>query len=172
MNVEKYRYEKRSFILNSILLIILISAVAFVAVLPVTIDFWVILMIFVFFFLLIILGISPLFTYHEINREGIILRQGFYFQGRISFKNIRDIKRIFSGPRRTGVFFKITGSTLFVTSRSYDLIEVALKRPQRFGWALGKRAERVVFDTDDNVKFLNSLKGKTGLTPSSQDRLF
>jgi len=172
MGVEKFSYDRRSFVLNLVLLLVLTSAVPLILILPIKVDLWALLMIFALLSLLFILGISPLITSHEIDQERIILRQGFYFRGKIPLENICDIRRILSGPRRTGVFFRIMDSTLFVTSRSYDLIAITLKRPQRFGWALGKKAEKIIFDTTDNMRFINSLKNKTGLIPSSQDRSF
>jgi hypothetical protein len=73
------------------------------------------------------------------------------------------------GPTRTGVFFEVVGKALYVTTQRNDLIVVSLKHPQRFGFALGKKASRVYFDTLDKNLVLRRLADKF-LIPSNQDR--
>ncbi|MFW5914730.1 MAG: hypothetical protein ACOCSO_02935, partial [Thermoplasmatota archaeon] len=115
--------------------------------------------------LILVLGISPLLTAHSLSGNELILRQGWYFRARIPLDNISSVRRLESGPRRTGVFFRVLRASMFVTTRRHDLLELELKEPQRFPWALNKRAGRVIFDTSDNRAFLRSLEGK-GITPS------
>ena len=98
---------------------------------------------------LIIMGISPLLTSHEVGDGMLILRQGWYFRAEVPLKDIKSVSRIERGPARTGVFFRLLDTSLYITSRRDDLIEVRLRSKRPFGWALGKRADRVVFDAEN-----------------------
>lgn len=172
MEKTTFGYSRRQFFLNLFLLALLATVAPLLLLSSVAIDLWAVLLIILLAALVLVLGVSPLLTSHEIGSEHIVLRQGLYFTGKIALSDIHEVERIFTGPRRTGVFFRILHSTLYVTTRRNDLIEVRLKRPQRFGWALGKMAERVVFDTENNTKFLAHLESLTGLIPANQDQWF
>ncbi|MGD0057592.1 MAG: hypothetical protein ABSB83_07075 [Methanomassiliicoccales archaeon] len=107
---------------------------------------------------LVVLGASPLFTAHEIMGDRLILRQGWYFKAEIPLRNIKKIEMVERGPLRTGVFFRLLQPTLFVTSKRYDLVALELKEKQRFGWALGKKANKILFDVLEPDRFLRTVE--------------
>lgn len=113
----------------------------------------------------VVLGVSPLMTTHELADGMLVLRQGWYFKAEVPVAEIRSAERLPRGPARTGVFFRLTSSTLFVTSRSTDLVEMRLKSKRSFGWALGKKADRVIFDVEDTDALLRVLKDDRLLAP-------
>jgi hypothetical protein len=119
--------------------------------------------------LLIIVGVSPFLTHHTLSDADIHLRQGWYFRAIVPLSNIERIQVVERGPTRTGVFFEVVGKALYVTTQRTDLILLSLKQPQRFGFAWGKKAGRVYFDTLDKNVLLRRLAEKA-LTPSNQDR--
>jgi len=63
------------------------------------------------------------------------------------------------------VFFKLLDATLYVTSRRDDLIEARLRSKRTFGWALGKRADRVVFDAENALAMVQAIKDDGSFTP-------
>jgi hypothetical protein len=117
----------------------------------------------------LVLGVSPLLTSHSLDEKGLELRQGWYFRARIPSTNIRSISMVDKGPVRTGVFFRLTGGSLFVTTQRRDIFRISLRSPQRFGFALGKRADEVYFDTMDRELMLRKLKER-GIIPSNPGR--
>jgi len=119
--------------------------------------------------LLIVLGVSPFLTHHTLSDTDIQLRQGWYFRAVIPLSNIERIQVVERGPMRTGVFFEVVGKALYVTTQRGDLILLSLRQPQRFGFAWGKRAGRVYFDTIDKNVVLRRMAEKA-LTPANQDR--
>jgi hypothetical protein len=119
--------------------------------------------------MLIVVGVSPFLTHHTISSTDIELRQGWYFRAIIPLSNIEFIQIVERGPMRTGVFFEVVGKALYVTTQRNDLILLSLRQPQRFGFAWGKKAGRVYFDTLDKHVLLRRLADKA-LTPSNQDR--
>lgn len=113
----------------------------------------------------VIMGISPLLTSHEAGDGMLVLRQGWYFRAEMPVSDIRSVARIERGPTRTGVFFRLLDATLYVTSRRDDLIEVRLKSKRPFVWALGKRADRVVFDVENITAMIQAIKDDGSFAP-------
>ena len=116
---------------------------------------------------IIVLAVSPLITSHSLGPEGLTLRQGWYFRAQVPLSAIKSVSEMEKGPLRTGVFFDIRGSSLYVTTRRTNLLVATLKEKQRFGLALGKRADRLVFDTVDKRRLFNALSEVGGITLSS-----
>ncbi len=155
---RSFPYSRRSLAQNAIYI---------GAIIPVTLALFIMIEADLPYLLLIILleavmftvmGISPLLTAHELVDGVLVLRQGWYFRARVPLDEIISVKRLNRGPKRTGVFFRLTGSTLHVTTRRDDLIEIELAGKRSFGWALGKRADRIIFDAEDSGALLAALK--------------
>jgi hypothetical protein len=167
MKSERFPYSKHQFIVNLLLLLMLIIILPLVLLSIRGVDSLILAgMIGLVIVLMIIFSISPILTAHQLSNHEIILKQGVYFKAKIPLESIKWVRRIDSGPRRTGTWFKIFGKVLYVTTRRYDLVEIQLRGDQRFGWALWKSADRVVFDTLDNARLLHAMEER-GITPSS-----
>lgn len=167
MAMEDFPYGRQQFVLNLLLFIMLLIVLPLVLLSIQGADVLVVLaLIGVVVMLVLVFSVSPLLTIHHLYKERIVLRQGIYFKAEIPIARIKAIRRVDSGPRRTGTWFRVFDSILYVTTRRYDLIEIQLKEERRFGWALGKRATRVVFDTTDNGRFLRRME-ELGITPSN-----
>lgn len=159
MLVKSFAYSRKSFSLDFI--IFAIAAVIILALLAITAKLDLLSIAIgaaVVAVALLVLGASPLFTKHEIIGDKLMLRQGWYFKAEIPFKNVKKIEMVERGPLRTGVFFRLFQSTLFVTSKRYDLIMLELKEKQRFGWALGKKANKIMFDVLEPDRFLRTVE--------------
>jgi hypothetical protein len=162
---RSFAYSKRSFMVNMAFLGVLIVLSSLILLMT-SIDLvylGAILLLELALFL--VLGLSPLFTEHEVHDGVLVLRQGWYFKARVPLLEIRKVNRLIRGPKRTGVFFRLLSSTLFVTTRRTDLIEVELLKKQAFGWALGKKADRIVFDVEEPGALIKLLEGSGSLSP-------
>ncbi len=100
--------------------------------------------------LMFVVGLSPLFTDHELTDRELILRQGLLFKAVVPLRDIRGVKEIDKGPAKTGVFFEYRGSAIHVTSQRSNLILIELRTPRRFRWALAKKADKIYFDCIDH----------------------
>lgn len=120
--------------------------------------------------ILIVFGVSPLLTDHEVVGDRIVLRQGWYFRASIQIGSVKKIEHLEKGPLRTGVFFLVLQPTLYITSKRHDLVMLELREKRRFGWALGKRADKIVFDVTEPDRFFRTIEERRGLIPSSQGR--
>lgn len=162
---RSFPYSRRSFVQNMV----------FVgAIIPVTLALFIMVSTDTLYLMIVLalegvvfatLGVSPLLTSHELAEGVLILRQGWYFRAEVPISDIRSAERLERGPARTGVFFRLLTATLFVTSRRTDLIELQLRRKRPFRWALGKKADRVVFDVEETDAMLRALKSDASFAP-------
>ncbi len=167
MVYERIPYGRQQFALNLLLFLILLVLAPLVLISIGGTDVLVLAgLLGLIILLILVFAVSPMITTHEINDRSLILRQGLYFRAEIPLRNISSVRRIDTGPRRTGIWFRTFGSVLYVTTRRYDLVEVELRNQQRFGWAFWKRADTVVFDTVDNPGLIGRMEA-AGITPSS-----
>jgi hypothetical protein len=165
----RLRYRKAAFIYTLILLSIALTFLNVLFGVTVFKDPAIIFVaILVSAVVLFVLGISPFLTDHILSDTSLELHQGWYFRASIPLSNIVSIQVLEKGPRRTGVFFEVSGRALYVTTQRNGLFVVSLREPQRFGFALGKKAGRVYFDTVDRNVVLRRLEDKF-LTPSNPD---
>ncbi len=118
----------------------------------------------------LVLGISPLLTYHTVEGGSLTLRQGWYFRASVPLREIASIEELETGRTRTGVYFDVRGGHLYVTTQRHGLLMIRLANPRRFGMALGKKVDKIVFDTVDRSDLKRALGEK--FTPASQDRPF
>jgi len=162
------RYGKGSFIITTILL-----AIASVALVVFLLSFEtgkdIALPIGVLCSLCILVyGIVPMFTYHYVEDGELVLNQGLFFRGKVPITEIESSRVLEKGPFRTGVFFNIRGSVLYVTTRRNELVEIKLKERRRFGLAFGKSVNTVVFDCIEPQRAREALSGP--LTPSNRSQ--
>ena len=170
MALARLRYRKAAFLSTLILLFIALTFLNVLFGMTIFKDPAVIIAaVLVSAIVLFVLGISPFLTDHMLTDSNLELRQGWYFRASIPLSNIGSIQVLEKGPRRTGVFFEVVGKALYVTTQRNGLFVVSLREPQRFGFALGKKASRVYFDTIDRNIVLRKLEEKF-LTPSNPAR--
>ena len=163
----RLRYRKAGFLPTLILLSFALFFLNAFFALTVFDDWGVILLAaLVSFLALMTLGVSPLLTDHILGDYQLELRQGWYFRARVPLSNVRTMQLVDRGPMRTGVFFELRGDALYVTTQRKDLMLLTLKERQRFGFALGKNASRIYFDTIDRDVAIKRLVDKA-LTPSN-----
>lgn len=169
MTRERFAYDKFGFRMTSLLLVLLSSfilgfflfmggdALVLIGAMAVCI-----LMIFLY-------GISPLLSSHYIEDGDLVLNQGVFFKARIPLTNIRSVEALDAGPSRTGVFFLLRRSVLYVTTRRHDLIVIKLVEPRRFGMIFGKKVDQIVFDVLEQERMIEAVRVR--ITRASPDLL-
>ena len=170
MNLIKLRYSRKAFFPTLLFLLIAILFLnVFFDLTFLTDPLYISIAAGISFLLVLIIGLSPFLTDHSLDDQQLTLRQGWYFKAGIPLREIKRIEIVDHGPMRTGVFFDILGTALYVTTQRHDLLLVQLNGRKRFSMAWWKRADRVYFDTLDKSIFLKQMAQK-GIIPSSQVR--
>jgi hypothetical protein len=162
------RYGKSSFVIITILLVIM-SAIVVVFLSSFIIGRSIIYPVGVLCLICVLIyGILPMLTYHYIENGVLVLNQGLFFRGRVPISDIVSVEVVENGPFRTGVFFNIRGAVLYVTTRRKDLLVIKLREKRRYGLALGKSVDTLIFDCLETRKAMDVLT--KDLTPASPDR--
>lgn len=169
MDVELFSYSKRTFWINSMLFALLMAATIISVLIIGAGAFYASIVLIIEGAMLLILGISPLLTDHSIEGGKLVLRQGWYFQAEVSLNDIKSVSRVDRGPFRTGVFYKTSSSTIYITSRRTDLIELKLNRKNTFRSVLGKKADTILFDAERTGDLMTILIAGTSLPPVRTD---
>ncbi len=167
---EEYSYAKLYFHIRSALyLMLLFSAFLIFKGLGTDVILWFIILVALLTGMLLLFGISPLFTDHWVTRTRLILRRGLYFRAIIPIKDIEKVE-VYEGEPRIGLSLSLRSSILFVTSAKYDLLEIRLRKPKMYPQMLGLRARRIVFNVDNRDRLLESLRSKSAsLAPVESD---
>jgi 1,4-dihydroxy-2-naphthoate octaprenyltransferase len=105
------------------------------------------------------------FSYNELTREGILLRQGWYFRAFIPYSNIDavTIPAIPTGLWPPGVRRESDGKGLRVVLSRQNLITLELKKPQRFLFLDAVplvTAERVVLNVPNPEVTVRSIESR------------
>ncbi len=130
---------------------------------------WYVSLVILLFALLLVFGISPLFTSHRLTRSRLMLRQGLFFRSVVPLMDIESAK-VYDGEVRIGLALSLRSSILFVTSSKHNLVEIRLKRPKRFPQLLGFSANRIVLNVDKRDELLAALSERlTSLAPVKSD---
>ncbi len=110
---------------------------------------------------ILVVDVSPLLTNHWLTRSRLVLRQGLLFKAILALRDVVSVEP-FDDPK-VGVRFSLRSSRLYVTSSSRDGILIRLKSPQRFRWALGKKADEVIINVDEQERFLSEMADRLAL---------
>jgi hypothetical protein len=168
MSREIFAYRRIGFLLTTSLLIILTSFVMAIFIM-IGADSGLLLLAgvlcvgVVFFY-----GLAPMVTKHSIDGDNLILTQGLFFRAKIPLISIISVEKLEKGPKRTGAFLSMRKKTIYVTTRSEDLITLKLRKAQRFTMAFGRKADSVVFDCLETEKMLTRLR--SWVTPANLSR--
>jgi hypothetical protein len=104
---------------------------------------------------------SPWLTNHELRADRAVLRLGLYFGGSIHYGNI---DAVYATERRPTEFpMRLYRHTIFLALWPVNLVEIRLRRPQRFRvfhllpvW----RIRDVVISVDKRDDFINDLRAR------------
>lgn len=107
---------------------------------------------------IVISSISPFLTSHTLTPENLVLRQGWYFKTTIRLEDIESVETT-DEPSKVGVKFSIVYRKVYVTGSRFGLVKITLKEPTRFPMVMGKRADEVILDVDDRLKFVEIMNG-------------
>lgn len=158
MTSERFAYDKLGFRMTSLLLVLL-STFILGFFLFMGGDVLVIVGVMTLCILMVFLyGISPMMSSHHIEDGELVLNQGIFFRARIPMNKIRSVEPLDVGPSRTGVFFLLRRSILYVTTRRHDLIVIKLEGPRRFGMIFGKKVDQIVFDVLEQERMIEAIR--------------
>ncbi len=150
-----YEHDRRSAFIN---LIIWSAAAVWVLVLlsflPEQRSLFLLIVGGVLFFTIVVIGISPLFTPHELTGEGIVLRQGWHSRLVIPFDRVKGVQSLDRIEAKEGVLLDMFNRTLVMTDARKNGLRLELKETVRVPSMFWKKVDVVIFDVDDRDRFV------------------
>lgn len=109
-----------------------------------------------FFMAILITTITPMFTQHEINANGILLKQGMIFKASFPFLHIEAVETYSVKPSIFGLVS--SKNRIILASGNKGLVKIKLNHRRRFGMLMLRRADEIIIDLEkpeDFVKLAN-----------------
>jgi hypothetical protein len=111
---------------------------------------------------------SPWLTFHELQPDRAVLRLGLYFRGAVAYANIASVHA--TERKSSGFPLRLYRHTLFLALWPRNLVEIRLRRPQRFRlfhllpvW----KVREIVLNVDEREDFISDLRSR--LDPAAWD---
>ena len=147
---QKFNYNHYLFHFRTIYISVFFASI-FVMLAMMTIDMSVYFIIFAILFILsiILFGISPLMTSHELGPSGIVLRQGILFKIELGWDEIRSVERQEDKKLGIGLTATLGKPVIPLTTQKQNLILIKLNQPIRFSSVLWKKTEEILIDVND-----------------------
>lgn len=105
--------------------------------------------VLVIFCILFILVFSPIFTYHELKCDRLILRIGILFYGEIPLENIKNIDNSPKMLHHFGIHVDTKKQELYITTTRKNQLVIELYKSQKFGRFARNKYVKSIFLTVD-----------------------
>lgn len=102
----------------------------------------------------LVVGVSPLLTRHEIVDGKIILRQGWHIRFTIPLDRVKGIQRLDRIEVKEGVLMDAFNRTLVMTDAKTGGVRLEIKQAVRVPSAFWKKVAVVIFDVEDPDRFM------------------
>jgi hypothetical protein len=153
-----YPYKKTILgVMMSFLFLVTLAVIGFLGM------YEVLLALVILFIIILVYGLSPALTSHQLGASNLVLRHGWYFKARVPLMNIRDVQETEEGVPGHGVSFLLGGSRLYLTNSRVGLVNIKLHDRQRMRGTFGKNISEIVLNVDDPDMFIQVLRERAGL---------
>ncbi len=106
----------------------------------------------------LVIGVSPLLTPHEIADGRIFIRQGWHSHMVVPVDQVQRVERLDRVLVKEGVLFDAFNRTLVLTDSKVNGVKLELKKEVRVPSAFWKKVGVVIFDVDDRDRFIAELE--------------
>jgi len=102
----------------------------------------------------LVVGVSPLLTKHEIADGKIMLRQGWHLRFTVPLEHVKRLQRLERIEVKEGVLMDLFNRTLVMTDSKTNGIRLEMKEGVRVPSAFWKKVDVVIFDVVNPDRFL------------------
>lgn len=151
----KFEHDRRPAIINLVIwLLAAVWLIVLLAFLPEEQMLFVTIMGGVLALTILVIGVSPLLTSHEIADGKIVLRQGWHSRVVIPLDLIKSIQRLDRVEAKEGVLLDMFNRTLVMTDSRTNGVRLELRKAVRVPTAFWKKVDVVIFDVLDRDRFM------------------
>ncbi|OPX60713.1 MAG: hypothetical protein A4E30_01096 [Methanomassiliicoccales archaeon PtaB.Bin215] len=102
----------------------------------------------------LVIGVSPLLTSHEVVDGRIIIRQGWHSKLVIPLDQVKRLQRLDRIEAKEGVLLDAFNRTLVMTDSKINGIRLEMKEAKRVPAVFWKKVDVVIFDVTDADRFV------------------
>ncbi len=102
----------------------------------------------------LVIGVSPLLTSHEVVDGNIVIRQGWHYKLVIPIDRVKRLQRLERIEAKEGVLLDAFNRTLVMTDSKVNGIRLEIKEAVRVPAAFWKKVDVVIFDVTDPDRFV------------------
>jgi len=102
----------------------------------------------------VVIGVSPLLTRHEVVDCNIVIRQGWHYKLVIPVDRVKRLQRLERIEAKEGILLDAFNRTLVMTDSKVNGIRLEIKEPVRVPAAFWKKVDVVIFDVTDPDRFV------------------
>lgn len=102
----------------------------------------------------LVIGVSPLLTSHEVVDGRIIIRQGWHSKLVIPLDQVKRLQRLDRIEAKEGVLLDAFNRTLVMTDSKVNGIRLEMKEAKRVPAVFWKKVDVVIFDVTDADRFV------------------
>jgi|ADurb_Cas_02_Slu_FD_contig_31_2766845_length_1335_multi_7_in_0_out_0_2 membrane protein YdbS with pleckstrin-like domain len=151
----RFEHDRRSLTINLALWVIAaVWLMALLALLPGVRLLHLLLVGSVLTIAVLVVGVSPLLTPHEVTEGRIILRQGWHHRLVVPVARVKRLERLDRIEAKEGVLMDAFNRTLVMTDGKANGLRLELKEAVRVPSALWKKVDAVIFDVDEPDRFI------------------
>jgi len=148
----KFGYPKTMFIIRAVAMLAILACILFIMNMAGIDHCWLLGFAGIFMAAMLITVVSPLFTWHEIDTDGIRLRQGMILKTCFPFLHIESVE---THTMRSGILGLIpTRRRIVLASGSVGLVRIKLNHRRRFGMLLLRQADEIIIDLEEPGEFV------------------
>ena len=103
---------------------------------------------------IVVVGVSPLLTMHEIAESKIVIRQGWHSRMVVPMDMVKRLQRLERIEAKEGVLLDAFNRTLVMTDGKSNGIRLEMKKAVRVPAAFWKKVDVVIFDVVDPDRFV------------------
>lgn len=107
----------------------------------------------------LVIGVSPLLTLHEVVDGRIVIRQGWHSKMVIPMEQVKRIQRLDRIEAKEGVLLDAFNRTLVMTDSKSNGIRLELNKAVRVPAVFWKKVDVVIFDVADPDRFVAEVTG-------------
>lgn len=148
----KFRYPRFMFAIRAIALLTVLACLIYLMNNAELQSTWLFGFVLIFVLAIIITLITPMFTQHEINTDGILLKQGLVFKASFQFLHIETVEIYSIKP---GIFgLTPARNRIVLASGNKGLVKIKFDHKRRFGMLLLRQADEIIIDLEKPEEFV------------------
>ena len=149
----KYHYPRLMFAIKAMAFLAILACIIYLMGLAEVSLAWQMGFSIIFVITIFIAFITPMLTRHEINNDGITIRQGAIFNTCFHFHLVDKVELQSSS---TGLFGQVSGrGKIVLATGNKNMVRIKLNHKKRFGMMLMRKADEIIIDLEKPEEFVN-----------------